>query len=443
MSTKQNPVSASGIWQRCRVVGVCGTLLAAWTAPVVAAEPCDPEAIATLRAELDSLRSDYAKRLARLEAELARLEAAAGGAVELEEPPQEDDVERLRAAAREAAGVADPQAETLAPPLEPAGGRGRNLNRLNPEISFTGNVLGIGSDSDREEFEVQEFELDLQANLDPYSKTRWTVAFTDEEAEIEEGYVLFPSLPAGLSLTAGKFRQQFGVLNRQHLHALPQTEYPLVLTTFLSEEALAQTGLSLRWLVPRPWAHANELTFEVTDGSNEAFGGDSFERLVFLGHLKNFWDVGRSSYLEWGLGGVDGETADGGTSRVLGTDFTFNWRPPSRKDREITWRTEVLFSDRDDPTGIGQEAWGGYSYLETLVARGLSVGLRVDRAEDPLVPSRDLRGLVPYVTWWQSEWVRLRGEYQYLDDDLLPDAEHRFVFQITWAAGPHKHDTYQ
>ena len=238
-------------------------------------------------------------------------------------------------------------------------------------------MRAIGNDSDREDFEVQEFELDLQAVLDPYSLTRWTVAFEGEEVEIEEGYVQFPSLTGGLSLTAGKFRQQFGALNRQHLHALPQTEYPLALTTFFGEEALAQTGLSLRWLVPRPWASANELTLELTDGTSIAFGEEGFQRLVALAHLKNFWDIGQSSYFEWGLTGVDGETELGGTSRVLGSDMTFNWRPPWRaKNREITWRTEVLFSDRDDDAGVGQEAWGGYSYLEGLVARGLSLGVR-------------------------------------------------------------------
>jgi hypothetical protein len=411
--------------------------------PASASETCDAGALAELRGELKSLRGDYEARLAKLELRLKRLEAGS--------PPEEyvlaangdagrqesDELERLRAAAREAAA----QPDTVAP--EPGDERGRNLNRLNPEISFTGNVRAIGNDSDREEFEVQEFELDLQAVLDPYSLTRWTVAFEGEEVDIEEGYMQFPTLPGGLSLTAGKFRQQLGALNRQHLHALPQTEYPLALTTFFGEEALAQTGLSLRWLVPRPWASANELTLELTDGSSVAFGEEGFQRLVVLAHLKNFWDIGQSSYFEWGLAGIDGETELGGTSRVFGTDMTFNWRPPWRaKNREVTWRTEVLFSDRDDDTGAGQEAWGGYSYLEGLVARNLSIGVRVDRAEDPLTPSRELWGVVPYVTWWQSEWVRLRGEYQRLEDDLVPDAEHRFLIQATWAAGPHKHESY-
>ena len=49
---------------------------------------------------------------------------------------------------------------------------------------------------------------------------------------------------------------------------------------------------------------------------------------------------------------------------------------------------------------------------------------------------------MPYLTWWQSEWVRLRGEYQYRKDELTGEDENRFTLQLTWAAGPHKHSTY-
>ncbi len=42
---------------------------------------------------------------------------------------------------------------------------------------------------------------------------------------------------------------------------------------------------------------------------------------------------------------------------------------------------------------------------------------------------------------WQSEFVRLRGQLDYLDDNLA-GVDRRFVLQLTVAAGPHKHETY-
>jgi hypothetical protein len=63
-------------------------------------------------------------------------------------------------------------------------------------------------------------------------------------------------------------------------------------------------------------------------------------------------------------------------------------------------------------------------------------------AEDPLDPSTSHWGIVPYLTWWQSEYVRLRAEYSYLEDDDTGDSEDRFSLQLVWSAGPHKHSTY-
>lgn len=437
---------------RKRMLGVSAALclLAPAAAPAQTASPsADP--VTALRQEIDALRKEYDERLADLEARLARLEASGEpqASAETVTPEEDDELAALRAAAETAGGT--PSAET--PDVTPEGveasvaGGERNLNRLNPEISVTGDMVGFTTDQGREDFDARELELSFQSALDPFSLTKWTLAFSPEEGvDIEEGYVTYSNLPGGLALTAGKFRQSFGVLNRWHLHALPQIDYPLALQTWFGDESLAQTGLRADWLLPRPWATANELTLELTDGESDAFGGESFSRLVGLAHLKNYWDVGDAVYVELGLSGIAGSTGGegaGGDSQVLGGDFTFHWQPPSRaKYREITWRTEVLRSDRDDEEGIGHQAWGGYSYVESLLAQNLYAGVRYDRVEDPFDPEHVVWGVFPNLTWWQSEYVRLRGEYGFTKDDLTGDKENRFSLQITWAAGPHKHEIY-
>jgi hypothetical protein len=395
-----------------------------------------PATIEQLRAEIVELREEYEARLVALEQRLAALESETTPA-----DAGQSELERLRQAARDAAAGAEPPSSPVAPPSI---GRERNLSRLNPEISFAGTLLAGTASPGREEFSLQEFELDLQAALDPFSRTRWTIAFGEEGVEVEEGYVLYSSLPGGLELTAGKFRQRFGALNRQHLHALPQSTYPLALESYFGEEGLAQTGLSLSWLLPKPWATANEITVQVTSGENEvAFGGELFEDLSVLAKVKNFWELSPATYFEWGLSGVAGKTADGGNSQVLGTDVTVSWQPPARaKYRAVTWRSELLRSQRDDASGIEHQAWGGYTYLEGLFRRNLWAGVRFDWAEDPLEPERRRRGIVPYLTWWQSEFVRLRAEYGRIEDELTDETENRFALQLTWAAGPHKHETY-
>ncbi|HSF39725.1 MAG TPA: hypothetical protein VLT87_08025 [Thermoanaerobaculia bacterium] len=419
-------------------LAVCAALWLIVPAAAPAQEAPGTDPVAALRQEIESLKQSYEARIAELERRLAELEAGRPASGEAE---ADDELAALRAAAQETAGEA-PEPEA-APELAIAGSE-RNLNRLNPEISMTGDLVGFTTDQGREDFDAREFELNLQAALDPFSLTKWTLSFSPEEGvDIEEGYVAYTGLPGGLTLTAGKFRQEFGALNRWHLHALPQLDYPLALQTYFGDEGLAQTGLSASWLLPRPWATANELTLQVTDGESDAFGGENFSNLVGLAHLKNFWEIGDATWAELGLSGIGGTNGQGGESRVWGTDFTLHWQPPQRaKYREVTWRTELLRSQRDDESGELQEAWGGYSYLESLVAQNLYAGVRYDRVEDPEDPGHVRWGVFPNLTWWQSEYVRLRGEYGFLKDGLTGDKENRFSLQLTWAAGPHKHETY-
>jgi len=420
-------------WKKSRMTMAVLAAMAVTPPLWATASTSEEDSVAALRAEVMALRQEYEARIATLEKRIS----------ELEGQEEEDELTSLREAAIAAAGGAQATVSTTIPEA-PSVGRERNLNRLNPEISATGIILATSSDPGTTEFDAQEFELDIQSALDPFSRTRITLAFEKDEVEVEEGYVLYSSLPGGMELTGGKFRQRWGLLNRLHLHALPQSDYPLVYQTYFGEEGLAQTGVSLDWLLPKLLSSATNISLEITNGENDvAFAGELFGDLSYLGHLKSFWDLSDSTYFEWGLSGIVGKTADGGSSQIWGTEFSYQWRPPSRaKYREIIWRTELMLSQRDDEFDQRQEAWGGYTYLEGLVMQNLYIGARLDRAEDPLTPDFYRWGVLPYITWWQSEYVRLRGEYGYYKNSDNGESDQRFTLQLTFAAGPHKHQTY-
>jgi hypothetical protein len=48
----------------------------------------------------------------------------------------------------------------------------------------------------------------------------------------------------------------------------------------------------------------------------------------------------------------------------------------------------------------------------------------------------------PTLTWWQSEFVRIRAEYDFLSGIEGGDGSGMFILQATFAMGPHKHATY-
>src|SRR6185437_6941818 len=207
----------------------------------------------------DSLSATLDKLSRRLEA--IRASRCAPAPSQAPAPAQADtggDLAALRAAAAAAAGEAAPSAapspppsDSTAPPRTEFIGRQRNASALNPEISATGDIRLVARDGRQEDNGVaREFEFAFQSALDPYSYTKIFLTFEQEEVGVEEGYIYWTGLPGRLRLDVGKFRQQLGDLNRWHLHALPETEYPLVYQRFLGTEGLSGIGLSLYTALP-------------------------------------------------------------------------------------------------------------------------------------------------------------------------------------------------
>lgn len=375
-------------------------------------------------------------------------------------------VDSLRAAARAAAGEAD--ADTSA---SEGGrqfvGRQRSQQSLNPEITVTGDVFGFMDmdEPDHGNFVPREFEISFQSALDPYTLAKVFAGYhlpggelapfgdphAGEDGEeghagefaVEEGYLQWRGLPGGLNVTAGRFRQNWGTLNRWHPHALPGQSYPLPYLAFFGEEGLAQNGVGVHWLAPVTGIGTWEVWTEVTTSGNEILFGES-SRPSVLGRVNAFFDLSASTYFEIGGNYMTGPSHDGtdafGTW-VSGADFTLSWRPPERaKYREATLRGGVVYGAVTTELGSPGRAFGGFANAEYRLGRRLLVGGRWAYTDNPLAPSERSWLVAPTLTWWQSEWVRIRLEYDYLD---RPGGPLRLlVLQATFAMGPHKHENY-
>ena len=88
-----------------------------------------------------------------------------------------------------------------------------------------------------------------------------------------------------------------------------------------------------------------------------------------------------------------------------------------------------------------REAWGGFVYSQLKFSPHWIAGLRYDYVEDQREETHQYWGLSPYLTFWQSEFVRLRAQYSYRKDNVF-GTDNSYSLQFTVAAGPHKHDTY-
>ncbi len=387
---------------------------------------------------------------------------------EIQQAREDEELQNLRQAAETSAATAGGEAEVLEERTYITASR--SLQALNPEISLSGDFLaqfimsdelrGYASANDRSSMPLRALDLHIQSTLDPFSFTKMALGYIPGEGvDIEELYITWAGIIPRSTLTVGRFRQSFGVLNRWHEHDLDQTGYPMVIEEILGG-GLTGNGVSLGWLMPPLLAHTNHLTIEIADGDNEElFAGEAFSVPTVMAHLKNFYDLSDDTYLELGFSGLYGfnnrrgfeDPAAPGTllseddwrpTWVVGADLTLNWSPLRQaRYRSFLWRSEGMWASKEIDSGT-EQGWGLYSYIQYQMSAAWFTGLRADLVRpigddgDPL-----LWQLVAYLTFWQSEFVYLRLEAQHGE---LADLGHdtRILFQINWAAGPHKHEKY-
>lgn len=397
---------------------------------------------------------------------------------------EKDELEALRRAAEAESKKQEETDEAAEEKIFKSGNL--SLQALNPEISVTGDMLGFYQSGDEElpttRTEFRTLGLHFESYLDPYSKFKAALPFSVVEAELGEAYFMRYGVVWNVNLTLGKFRQQFGIVNRWHLHALDWFNFPLALRSIFGPGGLNQIGLSLDWSASTG-SFVHGLWLQVTDGRNPlAFGQNSDNRPSILGRYVLYHDLSPSTYVQIGGTGLVGwnnawTTIDTATSTVTpidetqtvavyGAELVLMWEPTDRmRYRNIEWRSEGYYMNKGivAPDGSGCDhlkPWGFYSQLYSKVSRTIEIGVRYDYfhpdvkdyaylnddyslAPHAVTESDAYRQVIGgWLTWWQSPFVKFRGGYSYEDGKGTGPDIHAVILQMVFAAGPHKHERY-
>jgi hypothetical protein len=417
------------------VLGLALPSAAQVPAPVAQARDVREE-LDKLRQEFEAIRDAYGARLAALESKLTAMGAP---------------------------GVPDAPAQTAAAPAPPAAvptevqvptgaagsggpsgaipvyGSASAMSKIfNPDIAVIGNFVGAAGTNPvnpSPALALEEAEATFQAVVDPYARADFFLAFSPEGVEIEEGFLTLTSLPGGLLAKVGKLKQQVGKVNTLHTHALSWVDKPLMVQNlFGGDEGLADSGVSVSKLIMNPWVFL-EATGELYQGSSGVFQSYQPSDVSWVGRLRGYSDVTESTNVDIG-GSVAYGTNDAGpdfTTRLVGIDATFRYRPLRRAIyRRLQGRAELFWSRRGQEGG-DNNAFGMYASGEYQFARRWFGGGRYDwseRADDATLVDK---GPSLVLTFWPSEFSQIRGQYRrtrYAEGVTSNEALFQFLFSI-------------
>jgi hypothetical protein len=415
----------------------------------------DSAQLQALKAQIDSLRAEYEKRIKGLEAQVEQLQT------------------QMLQAAPETEPLVQPAQQISERPVQSIPGA------LNPAISVVGNFVGradnmnvFNEDLERidNKMNLREAELDMRVPIDPYADGVLITSLESDSpgrfsVDVEEGYFNLKKLPfldrppLGLRFKVGRFRPAFGKFNILHTHDLPQTMRPLATQEFLGEEGFNQNGASGSFFIPTPWDRASSLdvTAEVLNGGNIAISPEARSRASYLGHLRWFRTFKDAHNLELGWSSYFHPSGNQmASANFHGFDFTYRWKPL----RQGEWKSYILggelmfarraYPEASEPVEVARAIEEGlvaagegrpkgyFVFTQWQFDRRKYAGVRWDQTDTLFNPGLERRGLTTYLSYYLSEFLRFRINYEHRWSDVVTEDGRNSVFlELNWVFGSH------
>jgi hypothetical protein len=339
----------------------------------------------------------------------------------------------------------------------------KSIQAVQSAPSILNPAIGLVLDADVEKlgnaggnFNFRSAELGLAASVDPYARMYAFFTGSNQGFEVEEAAAITTSLPWNLTAKGGRFFADFGRFPKTHVHELPFVNEPLSIDRMVGGESQAD-GAEVNYLFPTPFF------LRATFGGYNKIGADneqvdnlkprSASRFTYLGRLHTYFDITDNHSIDLGTSlaytpslRLPGDPSGG--DRILnGVDLTYRYQPlASTLYQGFTWGSEFYANSQrfpvDDVVAKRQQSYGGYTYGELKLNRNWSAGFLFDYA--PIVdnPSHRTLSYSPYLTWYLSEFNRLRLQYSYLSNNFSADKAEKgnqAFLQWTTVIGAHTH----
>src|SRR6266700_7869290 len=383
---------------------------------------------------------DLEDRLVLLEGEIRQLKAHGA------QPPAPGTTTTTEQAAAPVTPSA-PSTTTSADQPRLGGAGGAASKALNPDISVIGDFIagaGHNPNNPTPAFQMHESEIGLQAIIDPYARGDFFISFGESGVNLEEGYITFTALPAGIVAKVGKMRSAFGKVNMMHNHVLPWVDRPLVTNNLVGgEDGIDDAGVSISRIIPAPKGLFLEATGQVFRGDSgtddsPVFHASRDSDVSAVAHLRSYADINESTNIDIGLSYARGHNELGTDflTQLYGIDATLRWKPLRRSIyHSFVGRGEFIWSQRQQ-LPFEQRAFGFYTSADYQLGRRWFLGGRYDHSDRSEFANLTDQGASAVLTYWPSEFSQVRGQYRFTHYAGNIDT-HELLMQVQFSLGAH------
>ncbi len=315
-------------------------------------------------------------------------------------------------------------------------------------------------------FFLRTAEMELRNAVDPYAEAVLVMSVENEAGkdfsiDAEEAYGLIKRIPLledaplGVKLKIGKFRAPFGVNNKIHMHDLPWTTRPLIVSRFLGtehgeffESGYNPTGIDADFYLPDPIPQTTlEMNLDVVRAGELGLAeGTSGLQPAYISHITLSRDWNNEHLLLVGASGYTEEHPS--PARLAGVDLTYKWAPAEqRESRSLVAGGEAFFGRNVIPdsqkTYHTNFPYGWYGYLQLQTSYWLYLGLKYDWLREPIDAKLLTRNVAFYASYYTTEFLRFRLGLEHRWSQIPSfDNTTTGIFEVNFVFGSHPTEPY-
>ncbi|AXS84820.1 hypothetical protein D0851_18445 [Marinobacter sp. Arc7-DN-1] len=300
----------------------------------------------------------------------------------------------------------------------------------------------FGPVGEKSELKLREMEMSLEAQINPWLYGMiFLTKPSDEPFDVEEAAVI-ADLSYGFRLKAGKYRNEFGLLNAIHEPERPQISLPLPVAEFLGEEQLREPSITIGKKIEFVNGHNGGVSLALLNSENEvAFNQAQSKDKAYSGKLYYGYRSSDTAY-QLGFSALTGKNdVDGRLSTNLqAVDFLYMLKPDYASGYDYPARFmllgEAFYNQREITAGNTNKAQGYWAVADYQFLPAHHIGIGLESTEGILDKSIKSDAYSMHYSWYYGSHSRLQLEARRLKIDNEDDGLE-ILLQWNIVLGPH------